>query len=294
MTLLSDVVARTRRHLYTETRDQLNRLTTTVDTDDTTLTFDFALNTIQEGAVIAMDAEEMYVWAVADNTATVQRGYGGSTAATHTAGAIAYVNPKFSGFSIIQACNEELLSLSAPGNLFRVRTVEITAVGGTDTYDLTSVTDMIDVLTVYYDAADSTGTWPEVPRGGWRITRDLDAGDFPSAKSITMLSYVRGGFPVRIAYKAPYTAALATMADNVESVTGLQATAHDILSMGAAVRLTVGSEIARNFLDQGETRRADEVQAGARQNSMQMLRQTRRERIAEEAARLYAMYPGRS
>jgi hypothetical protein len=292
MTLASDLIERTKRHLYTETRDDRNRLTTTIDTDDTTLAFDFDLNGIQAGAVISIDLEEMFVWSVGSGTAVVQRAQGGSTAAAHTAGATVYVNPKYSAFSVLQALNEDLLDLSSPVNgLYRVATVELDFVAGQDAYNLTGVTDLQDILSVSYDANDGSDRWNVLDRGGWRLARSQPTDVFSTGLSFTVNGYAQPGRPINVAYKTSFTAALTTLADNVLTVTGLPVSMHDIPPLGAAVRLLAGSEVARNFLDQGETRRSDEVPPGARGASVSGLMRLRRDRIAAEAARLYSQWP---
>ena len=126
-------------------------------------------------------------------------------------------------------------------------------------------------------------------RNEWRLRRDMSTADFASGAALTVNGYVEPG-SMRVTYKAPF-ASLVTATDNVESVSGLHAQAHDILPLGAAIRLTAGAEIARNFLDQADTRRADEVPGTARLGQMRALLQLRQQRIDAEKARLYAKYP---
>lgn len=292
MTTTSDLLERTRRHLYTETKDQRNRLTAPISPTDTTLTFDFDLGGIVPGAIIAIGLEEMLVWAVTTSgSVTVARGQGGSTAAAHLAGDMVFVNPKDSAFAILQALNEDLLDLSSPDNgLYQVKTKTFTFDGNTSTYDMAGVTDLIDIIDVTFEALDGTGLWSTIPRVSWRLKRSLPTSTFGSGMAFVLLSYAMPGRPINISYKAGFSP-LATLTDNVLAVSGLPATAHDIPSMGAAIRLTVGGEIARNFLDQGEPRRAGEIPAGARGASMRGLMMLRKQRIEAEASRLYAQYP---
>lgn len=288
MTTVADVIAHTRRHLYSETRDELNRLTTTIDADDTALDLDFELGGIQTGSLVAIDLEEMHVWSSSvSGGAVVQRAVNGTTAAEHAAGSIIRVNPKVTDFEIVQALNEDLTDLSAQG-LFQVTAETIDYDAGTDAYDLPG--DIITIIGVTYDANDGTERWNTIDRSAWRIRRSMPTDVFASGQSLTINGYAETGARINVAYKAPFAANLAAVDDDLAD-TGLPVTAFDLPPIGAAIRLRAGSEVARNFLSQGETRRADEVPAGARSGSLSGLRVLRQQRIAAEAARLYAQYP---
>lgn len=292
MTLVSDVIERTRRHLHSgETRDERNKTNAALSTSDTAVGLTYEGQGIQRGAVLAVDLEEMYVWAATSSSATVSRGDNGTTAATHASGATILVNPKFSPFAILQAVNEELADLSSPVNgLFKVGRVDFTFNAGTDTYNLTGVADVIDIIDVTYDANDGSSRWPRLRRGEWALTRGMQTGSFASGMSLTINGWAASGRDINVVYKAPFTA-LSTVAQDVETISGLPASAHDILAIGAAIRLTAGNEVARNFLEQSETRRADEVPPQARSSAMRSLIALRRDRIDAEKARLLAKYP---
>jgi hypothetical protein len=290
VTLLSALITDTRRHLYSQVRDEVNRLTAGIDADDTALTFDFDLGAIQRGAILSAGLEEMLVWSVSSSGAVVERGYNGTTAAAHSAGAAVRVNAKYTDAAIVRAMNDDLRDLSSQG-LYRVDTVSVTFNAGTDAYDLTSVTDLLGIIEVRYDVNDGTERWMPLGQNQWRLRRGMPTADFPSGMSLTINGYPVPGQALNILYKLPFAAALSTYADVVETVTGLPVSAHDLLPLGAALRLTIGSEISRNFMDQGETRRADEVPPGSRGSSMRGLIAWRQQRISNEAARLYRQYP---
>lgn len=289
MTTTSQLISRARKRLYTEVRDERDRLASSMDADDTAITVETGVSGIQRGATLSIDLEELYVWDVSGANVTVSRGEDDSTAATHADNATVYVNPKFSGFAILTAINEELDALSSDG-LFKVTTAPLTYQAGTDGYDITSATDIIDILSVQYDTNDGTDRWATVPRDGWRLRRNLSASDFASGMALFVNDYVEPGQAMRVTYKTSYSS-LSTMADNVETTSGLHAQAHDILPIGAAIRLTAGGEVARNFLDQWDTRRADEVPPQSRLGSMRALLNLRQQRIESEKARLLAKYP---
>lgn len=290
MTTFADLIERTKRHLYTETRDEVDKLAAQIATTSaTSLTTTYQRGGIQVGAILACELEEMYVLAVSGATVTVARGWNGTTAATHANGTLLFVNPRVSAGAIAKAINEDLVDLSAQG-LFGDPTVSFTYTGGTDTYDLTGVTDLTRVLTVKYDANDGTGRWFNV--GSWSVDRDADTSLYPSGMSIT-LSWAEPGRPVRVTYARPF-AALSALTDDVATVGLVPASMHDIPPLGAALNLTVGAEVARNWLTLGNNRRADDVPAGARLGEFRGLAAKREQRINSERARLYAKYPERS
>lgn len=291
MTTLSDLIERTRRHLYSgETRDERNRLTNPLSNSATTLAVDFDLRGIQPGSMLSIELEELYVW-TADNggSVVVERAQGGSTAATYAAGTQVVVNPKFSDWAILGAINEELVDLSAPENgLFQVDDVQVTFQPGTDAYDLTGVTDLIRVLDVTFDANDGTSRWQQLQ--GWTLKRNLPTSSFASGMALHVTGYAEAGRAINVSFTKGFTT-LSTLAQSVESVAGVPATAVDIIPLGAAVRLLAGTEVSRNFLEQADTRRADEVPAQARASQARQLAALRRERISAERGRLLAQYP---
>jgi hypothetical protein len=119
----------------------------------------------------------------------------------------------------------------------------------------------------------------------------MPTAEFPSGLTLTVNGYAESGRDMRVSYKKPFAATLASLAQVVETVSGIDASAVDILSLGAAIRLLAGTEVSRNFLDQSDTRRADEVPPQARASQMRALQQLRKDRISAEKARLYAKYP---
>lgn len=288
MTTLQDLIHQTRRHFYTETRDEMDKLAAGIDASQTTLTVQYARQGVKQGAVLSCGLEDILVWETGAQI-TVERGYNGTAAATHATGDLIRVNPKISDAQIRQAINDDIADLSTQG-LFAETTVTVEYVAGTDTYDLAGVTGFDRILGVTYDANDGTGRWPMVD--GWRLDEAADTALYPSGKALTILGYAESGRDIRVTYAKPFTA-LSGLSDNVLAVAGIPTTAHDIPPMGAAMRLSDGGEIARNFLTQGDTRRADEVPPQARGVSMRGLEARRRARIGAEADRLYKRWPAR-
>jgi hypothetical protein len=292
MTTALDLVEETRRQLDSGSRPEMNRLTTTINSTALSLDVDFGLGSIVTGAMLAIDLELIYVWSSTGATATIQRGMLGTTAAAHTAGAIIYVNPRWSNFTILSAINDEIMSLSAPTNgLFQIKTVDLTYSSARAGYDLTSVTDLIGVYDVRADAPGAPRSWPRVHRYG--LARNQSTTDFPSGFALQLHEGAYSGRTIRVQYKAAFTT-FASLDDNL-TVTGLPATAADIPPLGALVRLVAPREIKRSFTDsQPESRAASEVPPGTSRTTAAGLMQLRQQRIREETSRLASQYPSLS
>lgn len=289
MTITADLIQETRTHLQASMRDELNRLNGSMTNSTTSAVVEFAQGGIQRGSILGVELEVMYVWSFNTQTATVQRGFMGSTAATHADDTLVYVNPRWTDFQILRALNAELASYSSPRNgLYRVRTVDLTYSSSAQEYDLTSVTDLVSVLGV---TSSMPGVTDWYPVSSWSLSRDLPTTTFPSGKALSIYTPVTPGRMVRVVYGAPFVS-LATLADDVAAVSFLPATAHDIPPLGAAARLLAGREAARAQIDaQPESRKAEEVQAGANRGAAGGLLALRDMRLREEAARLRVAYP---
>lgn len=295
MTTVADVLAECRNdYLMTGTQEARNTLNGAVNGAVTTFTFTYDLRGIDVGAKVSVDLEDCYVYANSGSakTATVGRGDFGSTAATHADGATVYVAPRFTNTQILRAVNHELQALSSPANgLFQMKTVDVTYSPAVDGYDLTAVTDVIDIHDVRYQAIGPEQEWPVIDRTLWEHGRNLPVGTFASGQAVFVRGYVDPGRTIRVRYRAPFTV-LAAVTDNVLTVAGLHAEAHDILSLGAGIRLTAGREIHRNFDEaQANTRRSAEVPPGANLGANRGLQMLYQSRVRQEASRLGVMFP---
>jgi hypothetical protein len=296
MTTLADAVSLTRNYLMTGQQDRLNVLQTTVNTSITSIQFTHELLSVVPNTRIAIDLEEMHVIAVsgssAGSTATVIRGYNGSTAASHTAGAIIRVAPQFSDWRISQEINTELKELSGPNvGLYRIRPYEFTFTPATFGYNI-NATDMIDVWRVRFDHPGPEKDWPVFRREDWYVDQDANTTAFPQGIQLVLRKPAFPGHTVRVSYKASFGGPLTATTDDILNVTGLHNEAHDILSLGAALGLVMGRDIKRSFMEsQPEPRRSDEVGTSAGQMAMRPIIGRYQDRVASEVTRLQQRYP---
>lgn len=289
MTTAATVIDRTLRQLLSGTVEPRNKLSSTINSSATSVVTTYALEGLRQGQTFEIDSELFYIWE-ADNgtkTLTVERGYAGTTAASHTGGALIKTSPRFPRAQLLEAINDELADLSSPVNgLFAVKTVDIDYNGSDTMIDFTGVTNVIDLLSV--SVRYLTDDYPVARKV--RLVRDVPTDDFPSGLA---LRFDQGVFPgrLRIVYKAPYTAA-SSESTNLVTTSGVQESVIDLLVLGCQIRMMAPREIKRNFTEsQGDTRRAEEVGAGAVAGSITNLMRMRRDRIIAESARLKRAYP---
>lgn len=288
MSTAGQLIDRVVSELLAGTVEERNRFAGAVDASQTTVTFQYGLAGLREQTVFEAGQEQFYIWSVnaSAKTAEVERGFNGTSPQTHADGAVALVNPRFPRHRVMDQLNSELVDLSSPLNgLFQMKTVDIAYNGSDRMVNMTGVTDMIDLYDVRYRYLNDD--YPVIRNV--RLLRDMPTSDFASGYALAFDDYLRSG-TLRVSYKAPYSQ-FTTEASTVTSVGG-SGTLDDLLVIGAQMRIIAGREVKRNFTEsQGDTRRAEEVPAGAVLNSMVGLQRLRRDRIQAEAARLNRQYP---
>lgn len=289
MATIGQVITRTQRQLLSGVVEERNKIAANITASATSCVLSYDLGSVRTGSVLEIDSEQMYVWEVVESTktCTVERAFNGTTAAAHTSGTVAIVNPRFPRAQILEAVNDELADLSSPVNgLFQVKVLDLTYNGSDRQVNLPAIANVIDLLEVRsrYKSDD----YQQVR--AVKLLRDMPTKDFGAGMALQLDQDIRQG-DVRVTYKAPFTKATAE-ADNIQNICGFPESAEDILIIGAQIRLMAPREVKRNFTEsQGDTRRSDEVPPGAVGNSITNLLRMRRDRITAEAQRLTRQYP---
>lgn len=289
MTTFQGLVDGTRNQLMTNQSERVTQLQAGIDNvvGSLILTVD-ALN-IQQGTILGIDFEELYVVAKAGTTVTVIRGFNGSTAAAHLANAIIRISPKFTDWKLSGYVNDAIEDLSGDG-LFRIKSLEFTYLPARDAYNI-NADDLIDIWRVRYDVPGPSHNWRDVRKCDWHLDNAANSTDFPNTKSLLIQV---GGFPnhaVRVSYKASF-APLILPTDDVEVVSGIHKEAHKIVEVGAAINALGGREVKRTFTErQPEPRRAEEVPAGSMMQSMNPFLKAYKDLIRRERRRLRRRYP---
>lgn len=295
MTSTADLIEEARARLLSGQEERANRLDGAITNGALSLALKYEAKGVSDGTVLGVDLEEIRVWEMSAKSMTViERGVNGSAPAAHSDLAFVAVSPKFSRFRILRAFNEELAALSSPLNgLYQMRPVEVTYNASKAGYDLAGVTSIDDVYKVEAKVTGLSGDWE--PVGGWRIDRNANTTDFPSGFALFGVAGQQGQ-ALRIWYRQQFSALSTTdITVDVNTTSGLPASANDLLPLGALIRLVPPRDIKRTFSEsQGDTRRAQEVPVNAATQSISGLAKFRQQRINEEAARLARLYPPRS
>jgi hypothetical protein len=289
MSTAANVIDRTLRQLLSGTVEQRNKLAVSIDAVTDSVITTYNLDGLRAGQTFEIGAELFYIWDTepGTKTMTVERGYNATIATSHAAGAIVRVQPRFPRAQVLEAINDEIADLSSPVHgLFQVKTEDIDYNGSDRMIDFENVTSVIDLLEVSVRYMDDD--YPVARKV--KLSRNVPIDDFPSGLA---LRFDQSIFPgrLRVVYKAGFTPATSE-ATNLVSGCGLAESMLDIVNMGAQIRLIAPREMKRNFTEsQGDTRRAEEVPAGAVAGSITNLIRLRRDRITAESAKLKRQYP---
>lgn len=225
-------------HGWGGTADRITPLTASIGPTDTQFTVDFAFGQavgITPG-VVEIDEEQLYVVAVDANTGIctlangVGRGYGGTTAASHTAGAAVISRPRFPRAQIMRQLNNILGGVFP--DLFQVKTFTGTVTYPSNTYTLPGATGPVMIFDVQWQ--DPVGNWHKA----FSYTVD------PFDNSFRLGGGIPIGRPLRVLYGIqPGTFTAET--DDFATVTGLPLSSVDVLSLGVVARMVPALDISR-------------------------------------------------
>jgi hypothetical protein len=288
---VADYIELAKQYLYTGSHEIRDKLHANISPGDATLTLEYGNVALQAGIRLSCELEDMHVWsATADHkTATIERGQYGTVAASHSASKMVYFSPKFSDAEVLREINNEIRDLPNQG-IFTVYTAEIPTSPITVAYPL-PFTDDFEILEVRVRQIGPTKDWYVAQN--WEEDRQAPTSDFPTGFSLNIREPVPVPSTIHVDFKLSFNT-LTSLSDPVVATTGLPPYLLDIPLLGAAIRLTAGREIRRNFDEwQGETRRASEVGPGANNAAARSLMMLYQKRIVAESNRLQGRYPKR-
>jgi hypothetical protein len=133
------------------TVEERNKTVGALTAADTSVSLLYDLGGLRQGGVIQIDSELMYVWEVTSGskTATVERGWNGTTATSHANSSVVIVDPKFPRAQILEAINAEIDDLSRPMNgLYQIKSMELNYNGTWSMINLPTTDKIIDLVSV--------------------------------------------------------------------------------------------------------------------------------------------------
>lgn len=214
-------------HSSTGLQEQIAALTTGINASDVTV----ALSNTSgfSKGITEIDDELIYASSVDATALTLPafgRGFRGTTAATHSSGAMVTYDPTFPRFDIKQAINQVLEAVYP--TLYQIKSTTFTFSGPQAAYPLP--TDCDGVVKVIWEAVGPSKYWPTVATWDFETNSEVANGN-----AISIGEYVMPGRTVKVLYKAKFTQ-FAADADTFATV-GFPESGIDVLLYGAASKL---------------------------------------------------------
>ena len=286
---IADCVTHTKRLLNSNTRTELDAIHTTISASDTTIRLKYQTDGIRAGSYISVEdgtnpPETMYVHARNGEYATVQRGIDGSAGYAWTADSKIEVEPRFTGFQILEAVRDSIYSL--PNNLYAVGTTSV-SFASTSTQSVTA-TDLASTGFYHIISATRTARSSEDRLLNMNVTvqRQTD-GTF----KVIRQEGIEKAVTVNMRYAHPFTVSALDMDTRLDTTVGMQDSMRDIPALGGAARLVLGEESLRLDLHAaGDSRGDGALNPGDRARYSLVLQAQYDRRVSEEARRLMSLY----
>lgn len=293
MTTFAQLTDDTLLYLYGFTTHQEQETFLTATLSASALALPLADLTAMSRGVIEIDEELIRVDDVNETglVATVPpygRGYRGTSAVTHAAGARVTVAPMFPRKLVKDAINQAVQAVYPI----------VTAVGETTfTYNPAVTTYALpaganSVISVIWQTTGPSKEWNPVRR--WRVDSTAATSAFATGATISLYDSIVPGRTVKVVYqKAPST--MSADGDVFTTTTGLPATMEDVVRLGASMRLVPFLDTAHLPGMSAEADFAANMRpAGGAAQLGRFLIQQYQLRLQEEALKQDAFYPHRS
>lgn len=302
MTDVGDLIDRTvNRWLESTLRHNVNLLASSIVTGDTTLTFSYS-QSLDRGDLLGIEQEVAHVWSYDSSTkiATIQRGWRGTTAASHASGTVIDAKARYFRSDVLGALRDEIGGW--PTTLYQVVAAQTTVARGQSTISLPASLDgcygLIDArynihpLTVVVTGSTDATTfdrWPRLPYA--RLAKQMPVASFASGTALQLGMLASESTTIALVAAMPFDTSTFNESTSIDSL-GLSESMTDLACLGAAVRLIHGGEAGRlDRTAQGESRRAQEVPPGAATQAAFGLERRYTNRLRSETQRLQADYP---
>lgn len=298
---LNDLVDEVTMNLagYTLQQDRTTHLTSAITTTTSTLAAPttFSLNEDNVGKGMVQIGDEL-IW-IDDydrisKTATVPpygRGFMGTTATQHTAGARVVIAPTFPRHAVKRAIQDTIRAIGS--SIFAAKNTSFTYNASTDVYAFTGL-NIQNILKMSWQDIGSTKRWIPITRWTWDSSPDSTTWGAGSQTVTINDRFVHTGRKVNVTYAtSPSTLSEVSELSFAEQ-TGLSESVRDVVVLGAAYRLLSFLDPARNALTSPQ---ADEIDAkrtyGSGNAATRALYQLYATRLAEEVQAQQQQYPPR-
>lgn len=269
-------------HSYTGVQEQVTSLTSSIDSDDTSLAL-ADTSGISRG-ILEIDSELLYADSTDSTSAAVPafgRGFRGTTAAAHTSGAMVVYDPAFPKFEIKRAINQCVEALYP--QLYQIKSTTLTFVGAQLTYELPADCDA--VVKVTWESVGPSQYWYTV--ASWEFdTNSTEA----TGNTLTFHEDIMPGRTVKVVYQAK-PAQFSLDADTF-ATKGIEESWVDLLVYGACSKLMRFLDASRIQTASVENlSRATVVAVGDAGKIANQLYAMYQQRLQEERRRLLELNP---
>ena len=275
---------------FTYRQDRATYLITAATSTDLVLNV-AATDNIGKG-IIEIDDEMMWVDAYdrQANTITIApfgRGYNGTTAAAHAVNAKVTITPTYPRHAVKRALNDTVNAVYP--KVFAVGSTAVSFLASRTTYPVPQ--EAIQILSMAWQSVGPTKEW--LPIRQWRWDPLAYASAFPTGRSVSIYDNILPGRTMNIIY-AHLPVPMTNNADNFETTTGLPSSMKDVVTYGAAWRLSSYVDPARISITSPA---ADELDVkrpyGTGTNVTKQLQALYLNRLEEESLKQKLQYPTR-
>lgn len=291
MPQFQDLVNRTKQLVqgFSQNQQQWSYLTNNILSGDTSLVVNDATQ-ISRGMAEVGNSELILVKSVniATNTITVDpfgRGWNNTTATAWPANTRIENNVTWPNIWLKAAINDTIRSVYP--DLWAVGTQTLTKSSVVFEYQLNA--DAEEVISVQNQLIGPSHVWPFCR--SWRFVGQGSTTDFSTGKSLYIGDDIVPGRQIFVTYQKEPTE-LVNDSDDFATVTGLPASAQDVIVYGACMKLVVQFEAARLAITGVEaSERAQFVQPGSATRVSSYFGNLYKDRLEQEARKLRDRYP---
>lgn len=289
MPALSDLIVRIRRELagFSQNQQQWTYLTSPIGASDLALSVGDA-GQVSRGLIEVDGSELMLVKSISppNNTVSIDpfaRGWDGTTAASHAANARIENNPQWPAIRVQEAVNDSIRGVYP--QLFATNTTAIPKISVVYEYGLPA--DAEEIISVQYQLIGPSHVWRPAQQWRFQGQANISTGELgTTGKALFIGDDIVPGRQIFVTYRKEPNE-LINLADDFTTVTGLPATAQDVVVYGACMKLAPsleGPRLAMSAVEASE--RAQYVQPGSASKVAQYFGQLYAQRLEQEAAKL--------
>lgn len=290
MSTVGEVITQVRnRYLRGYHRGRANQLDGGITDTDTSLTLLQTGHGVGEGSYLEIDQELMLVtdYNASSLVAQVVRSVRGTTPAAHSDGDTIEVNPRHPRYDILEAMRDEIRSW--PPELWTYETVDGTMAALDTVVDVASLTSKTALFPLRIWRQGLThSSYPH-----WKRVPFVTAIGVPTAGDISALIQQRfdEALTLRINVAVRFDTSTFDESTDLTTAVGVTESQHELVALGAAYRVLANDVSVRlQHQAQGESRRAEEVQARDVQQWLAQLEGMHARRKREEVMALYRLW----